>query len=289
MGEITPLTGDLAMQPAEPTGRFAAPSRPSPAACDETLPASDPIETPAEVTRVADQLSVGRGDELADTDIDPDRRVGRLEGGGWDVGAEHRDSPPATLATHRQRLRDATETAIRAPEPDCPDALQVETAGTAMLVDDPPTRSVRVLDRIPPWFALETRETGTLSAADPAKEAIERPSEPSQGSAGRAHPELQDRMIPPRQRAELFESRNGAVLVPPHADAFLEGRVVQLALCAEQPDQRLGLTACGLQHRLKHTKHTTIMTSRCHTPSRPSRHRRTASPPSLQADSDPIA
>jgi hypothetical protein len=74
-------------------------------------------------------------------------------------------------------------------------------------------------------------------------------------------------MIPAGHLGELFESRHRTVLPPPGTDALLQRRVVQLALTGEQPIQRCCLLRRRLQHRLKRTEHSSIMTSPCNTPS----------------------
>jgi len=76
-------------------------------------------------------------------------------------------------------------------------------------------------------------------------------------------------MIPPCQRLELLEPGHRTALPPPGADAFLQRGVIQLALRSEQPHQRIGLPRRRLQHRLKGTKHNTIMNNACDTRSGP--------------------
>jgi hypothetical protein len=74
-------------------------------------------------------------------------------------------------------------------------------------------------------------------------------------------------MLPAGQLPELFESRHRALLDAPRADAFLQRRVVQLALRPQQPRQRRGLIAGRLQDRLKRTEHTPTMNKGCDTTS----------------------
>lgn len=155
---------------------------------------------------VTDQLALGRRYQFADPKIDPNRSLGRLERLGRHVSVEDRDSPTAAFPSHRERLGGAAHTAFRATETHRTNPLQLNATDAAMFVGDPPARPVGILHGVPPRDALEPRESRFFAGSASPVKGLECPIQPVECAARRTHPECEHRMIPTRQRRELFKA-----------------------------------------------------------------------------------